>query len=71
MGGAMWQGLLRELDRADRVEHEAVNLRQTYGPEAEAWCDAMAASLPVRDGRRKDVRALRRALKWVGGHPHA
>jgi hypothetical protein len=64
----MWRRLLLELDRADKVEHEAEDLRQAHGAKAEAWCDALAASLPAKDQRRGYVRDLRRALKWVGDH---
>jgi hypothetical protein len=63
---AMWRGLLKELDAASQVEHEASDLRQTHGPLAESWCDSMVAILPARDERRAHVRDLRRALKWVG-----
>lgn len=61
----MWERMLRGLRAVEEAERTAHALREKYGHEAEAWCDAMLAALPAADRRRPAINDIQRALKWV------
>lgn len=67
----MWERLLRGLRAVEEAERTAQVLREKYGQEAEAWCDAMLAALPAADRRRPAIADIQRALRWVPVHTGA
>ncbi len=50
---------------ADRAKADALHLREQYGAQAEAWCEAALTAMPATDPRRKSIQNIAKALRLV------
>lgn len=56
---------LHALEKAERAERQARELRARFGRQAEAHCLEELHNCPPHDPKRRDVEDVRRALRWT------
>ena len=61
----MRKRLIDALEDAIWAERQAAELRRTYGPGAEQYCDGLIDMRAKSDPERAQLQDVRRALRWV------